>query len=770
MKRASHFAVGLRSQTEESLGVKEVAVRVRELLEKMTLEEKVTQLGSIGVGKLLTDGKFDLDKARELLKHGIGQITRVAGWSRLPPKEAAQLANEIQRFLVEETRLGIPAIVHEECLSGLMAPYATTFPQAINLASTFDPDLVKDMTSAIRKEMRAVGAHQGLSPVLDVLRDPRWGRTEETFGEDHYLVACMAVAYISGLRGEDLRQGIVATAKHFGGHGWPEGGRNCAPVHLGPRELRETFLFPFEAAVRVAKVQSIMNAYHDIDGIPCAASRELLTDILRGEWGFDGIVVSDYGAVHMLFSVHKVASDEKDAACQALFAGIDIELPDIHCYAKLIDAVREGKISEAIVDEAVTRVLTVKERLGLFDNPFVDPDIAQSLFDCQEHRQLARLIAEKSIVLLKNDGNLLPLRKDLSSIAVIGPNANAPRNMLGDYAYMAHLDLSESPTPIVTVLDGIKAKVSPTTKVLYAKGCEVFGGTTEGIAEAVEIAKQADVVVLVVGDRSGLFGKGTVGEGCDRADLSLPGHQEELVRAVVQTGKPTVLVLINGRPVTLGDLVDKVPAIVEAWFPGEEGGNAIANVLFGDVNPGGKLPVTFPRTVGQVPLHYNRAQISFRDYMFTPVSPQFPFGHGLSYTKFEYSDLTVSPEKISPAGTVAISVTVKNVGDREGDEVVQLYVRDVVASRVRPVKELKGFKRISLKPGEAKRVTFYLSADQLAFYDRAMRFIVEPGTIEVMVGSSSEDIRLTGSFEIAGEVREVPGERVLLTKVEVSQA
>ncbi len=742
--------------------------RVRELLARMTLEEKIAQLGSFSVHRLMTDGKFDIGKARELLKHGIGQITRVAGGSDLPPKEAAQLANEIQRFLIEETRLGIPAIVHEECLSGLMARGTITFPQAINLASTFEPDLVREMTTAIRKEMRAVGAHQGLSPVLDVLRDPRWGRTEETFGEDPYLIACMAVAYITGLQGDDLKQGIIATAKHFSGHGWPEGGRNCAPLHTGPREFREVLSFPFEAAVRVAKVQSIMNAYHDIDGIPCAASRELLTDLLRGEWGFDGIVVSDYVAVHMLFNVHRVAVDEKDAACQALYAGIDIELPDLHCYAKLVDAVREGLISEAIVDEAVRRVLIVKERLGLFDNsPFVDPDAAPSIFDAPEHRQLARLIAQKSIVLLKNEENLLPLRKDLSSIAVIGPNADDPRNMLGDYAYVAHLDLKEPPVPIVTVLEGIKGKVSPSTKVLYAKGCEILGGTTEGIAEAVEIAKQAEVIILAVGDRSGLFGRGTVGEGCDRVDLRLPGHQEELVRALVQTGKPIVLVLVNGRPVTLGDLIDKIPAIVEAWFPGEEGGNAIADVLFGDVNPGGKLPVTFPKAVGQVPLHYSRVPLSHRDYVEMKNTPQFPFGHGLSYTKFEYSDLTITPEKISPAGTVSISVTVKNVGDREGDEVVQLYVRDVVASRVRPVKELKGFKRVALKPGEAKRVTFHLSADQLSLYDRAMRFVVEPGEIEVMVGSSSEDIRLTGKFEIVGEVREVPGERVMFTKVEV---
>ncbi|MCS7192084.1 MAG: glycoside hydrolase family 3 C-terminal domain-containing protein [Armatimonadetes bacterium] len=742
--------------------------RLSKLLAGMSLDEKVAQLGSISIRRLMTDGKFDIDKAKELLKHGIGQITRIAGGSDLPPKEAAQLANEIQRFLIEETRLGIPAIVHEECLSGLMARGATTFPQSINLASTFEPDLVREMTTAIRKEMRAIGAHQGLAPVLDVLRDPRWGRTEETFGEDPYLIACMAVAYITGLQGENLRHGVIATAKHFSGHGFPEGGRNCAPVHAGLREFREVLSFPFEAAVRVAKVQSVMNAYHDIDGIPCAASRELLTDLLRGEWGFDGIVVSDYGSVQMLFNVHKVAIDEKDAACQAIYAGIDIELPDIHCYAKLIDAVKEGLISEAALDEAVRRVLTVKERLGLFDNPpFVDPDAAVAVFDAPEHRKIARLIAQKSIVLLKNDGDLLPLRKDLSSIAVIGPNANEPRNLLGDYAYMAHLDLKELPVPIVTVLEGIKAKVSSATKVLYAKGCEVFGGTTEGISEAVEIAMQAEVIVLVVGDRSGLFGRGTVGEGCDRVDLRLTGHQEQLVKAIVEIGKPVVLVLINGRPVTLGELFEKIPAIVEAWFPGEEGGNAVADVLFGDVNPSGKLPITFPKVVGQVPLHYSRAQISHRDYVEMSSAPQFPFGHGLSYTKFEYSDLMITPEKISPAGKVTISLKVKNVGNREGDEVVQLYVRDVVASRVRPVKELKGFKRITLKPNEAKRVTFFLSADQLAFYDRAMRFVVEPGSFEVMVGSSSEDIRLKGNFEVIGKVREVPSERIMFTNVEV---
>ncbi len=745
---------------------------VDELLAKMTLEEKVAQLGSVGVRELMEDGRFSPEKARQLLANGMGQITRPAGWSDLPPVQAASLTNEIQRFLKEETRLGIPAIMHEECLTGLMARGGTTFPQAIGLASTWMPELIEQMTTAIRREMRAVGAHQGLSPVLDVLRDPRWGRTEETYGEDHYLVASMGVAYIRGLQGDDLRQGIVATAKHFAAHGFSEGGRNCAPVHVGPRELREIFLFPFEAAVRVAKVQSIMNAYHDLDGIPCAASRELLTDILRGEWGFDGIVVSDYGAVHMLQTIHHLAANELEAAVLALEAGIDVELPHIHCYPHLVEAVRSGRISEAVIDQAVRRVLTVKERLGLFENPFVeDVSAAARIIQSPEHRALSLEIARKSIVLLKNDNQTLPLRKDLGTIAVIGPNADAPIHMMGDYTYSAHLNLKEPDVPITTVLAGIRAKVSPNTKVLYAKGCEVIGGTDEGIPEAVEVARQAEVVVLVVGDRSGLFrNDATSGEGCDRSDLRLPGWQESLVRAVLETDKPVVLVLINGRPVALGDLVDRIPAIVEAWLPGQEGGTAIADVLFGDVNPGGKLPITVPRTVGQVPIHYNRVPFSHRDYVDAPGKPLFPFGHGLSYTQFEYSDLVIEPAQVPPAGIVSISVVVKNVGDREGDEVVQLYVHDPVASRVRPVKELKGFKRITLQPGEAKRVTFHLSMDQLGFYDHAMRLIVEPGTIEVMVGSSSEDIRLKGTFEIVGSKREVPPERILFTRVEVSPA
>lgn len=739
--------------------------RVEELISRMTLEEKIAQLGSIPIGELMENGKFSVEKARERLKNGIGQITRIAGWSRLEPKEAAELANAVQRFLLENTRLKIPAIVHEECLTGFMANKATTFPQAIGLASTWEPELIERMTTVIRQQMRAVGAHQGLSPVLDVVRDPRWGRTEETYGEDHYLVACMGVAYIRGLQGDDLREGVVATAKHFAAHGFPEGGRNLAPVHLGPRELREVFLFPFEMAVKVAGVKSIMNAYHDVDGVPCAASKKLLTDILRGEWGFDGIVVSDYGAIDMLRTVHHVAADKTEAAIKALIAGIDVELPGVNCYGEpLLRAVREGFISEAVIDEAVRRVLRVKEMLGLFDNPYVDPEKAPAVFDTPEQRALALEIARKSIVLLKNDG-LLPLRKDLKSIAVIGPNAASTRNLLGDYTFTAHLSLERDAVPVVSILDGIKSKVSEGTVVRYAKGCDVTGDSKEGFAEAVEAARNSDVAVVVVGGKSGLSPSDTSGEHRDRAELGLPGVQEELVEAICETGTPVVVVLVNGRPFSIEWIAERVGAIVEAWLPGEEGGNAVADVLFGDYNPGGKLPITFPRTVGQIPINYNRKPVSFRDYVFTKGSPLFPFGHGLSYTRFEYSDLKVEPERIGVAGEVSISFKIKNVGDREGDEVVQLYVRDPVASVTRPIKELKGFKRLTLKPGEEKKVTFKLHADVLAFYDEDEKLIVEPGVIEVMVGSSSEDIRLKGSFEIVGTKREVTSMRRFFSEV-----
>ncbi|MGE5221390.1 MAG: glycoside hydrolase family 3 N-terminal domain-containing protein, partial [Omnitrophica WOR_2 bacterium] len=661
--------------------------------------------------------------------------------------------------------------VHDECCSGFMARAATLFPQMIGLASTWEPELAEAMTGIVRRQMRSVGVHQGLAPVLDVNRDPRWGRVEETYGEDPYLAASMGAAYVRGLQGGDLRQGVAATSKHFATYGNPEGGLNWSPAHLGPRELREVFLFSFEAAVKEAGLASVMNAYHEIDGVPCGASHELLTEILRGEWGFDGIVASDYNTVQMLMEYHHLAETKAEAAKLALEAGLDVELPGTDCYGEpLRQAMETGQVDMAVLDEAVRRVLSLKFRLGLFDDPYVDAEQAPRAYDQPEQIELARRIAQKSIVLLKNENNLLPLDPNLGSIAVIGPNADAIRHMVGDYSYPAFASLiagSEAeadqrfpgrfPATMISILEAVRSQVSPATAVRYAQGCTITGASREGFAEAVQAAHDSDVAVLVVGGKSGLTVDCTCGELRDRANLGLPGMQEELVHAVLDTGKPVVLLIVDGRPAAIPGLVERVPAIFEAWLPGQEGGRAAAEVLFGKVNPGGRLPASFPRSAGQIPVFYGRKpsggrSYQFEDYVDMPVKPLFPFGFGLSYTQFEYSDLNISPEQVSPDGKVKIQVKVKNTGKRLGDEVVQLYLRDLVASVTRPIKELKGFRRVTLEPGETCRVTFTVFAAQMAFYNLQMQYVVEPGKVEVMVGSSSDDIRLRGQFEIAGAV------------------
>jgi beta-glucosidase len=728
------------------------------------------------VYELLEDLSFSEAKAGALLSQGIGQITRIGGASSLEPAAGARLANTIQAFLIEHTRLGIPAIVHEECCSGYMARGATCFPQTIGLASTWTPELAEAMAGVVRTQMRAAGAHQGLSPVLDVTRDPRWGRTEETCGEDPYLTSRMGVAYVKGLQGTDLKQGILATGKHFVGYGMPEGGMNWAPAHLPARELREVFLRPFEAAVKEAKMASMMNAYHELDGVPCGGSRELLTQILRQEWGFDGIVVADYFAVDQLATYHHVARDQEEAARMALSAGIDVELPSTDCYgAPLYQAVQAGRIPEMLVDQAVGRVLEMKFRLGLFEQPYVDEERVPHVFDSPEQRALARQIAQKSMILLKNQGELLPLRKNLGAIAVIGPNADSVRNLVGDYAYPCHIEsladmrrshqgifhtpvpdrveMVDNFVPIISILEGIRRRVSAQTRVLYARGCDVLDPARDGLAEAAAAAREAEVAIVVVGDKAGLTGSCTSGEGRDRAELGLPGIQEELVRAIYETGVPVVVVLVNGRPLALPWIAEHVPAILEAWLPGEEGAEAVADVVFGDYNPGGKLPMTFPRGVGQVPIFYAHKPSGGRshwkgDYVELSSRPLFPFGHGLSYTCFEYANLRVEPARVAPDGRVTIAADVKNVGSRAGDEVVQVYIHDVEASVTRPVKELKEFQRISLEPGEQKTVSFSLAMSALGFYDRDMEFGVEPGAIDVMVGSSAADIHLRGTFEI----------------------
>ncbi len=771
--------------------------RVQDLMARMTLDEKIAQLGSHWVYELQDEQGLAQEKAALLIGQGIGQITRVGGASTYAPRDIARMGNAIQKFLVENTRLGIPAILHEECCNGYLARGATSFPQMIGVASTWQPELVEQMMQVVRAQLLAVGGRQGLSPVLDIARDARWGRVEETFGEDPTLIAQMGVAYVRGLQSDNLREGVIATAKHFPGHGISEGGMNCTPMHMGERELRDVLFMPFEAAIREAHVGSVMNAYCEVDGAVVAASRKMMTEMLRDELGFEGLVVSDYFAVRMLYDFHHVAPDMATAAARGLNAGIDVELPFTECYgAPLRQAIENGLVSEKTLDRAVARILRKKFELGIFEQPYVDVENVLGVYDTDAQRALARQIATQSIVLLKNDDKVLPLSKEIKTLAVIGPNAHSARNLFSDYSHPAHVEsllmlapqvsallnadadangLVEGSVRAPTVLDAIRAQVSPATRVLYAKGCNVLDTDRSGFAEAIQIAREADAVVLVVGDKAGLTPDCTSGETRDRADLDLPGVQQELVQAIAAVGKPTVVVLINGRPLSITWIAENIPAILEAWLPGEEGGAAIADVLFGDANPGGKLPITFPRSVGQIPIFYNHKPSGGRshwhgDYVELPSSPLFPFGHGLSYTQFEYSNLCIEPRQVQPNGTVTLRVEIKNVGTRAGDEVVQLYVCDEVALIPRPLRELKAFQRVTLAPGQARTVEFVMPVEQLAFYDEAMQLVVEPGTIQVMVGSSARDIRLRDVFTIVGREPRLVPRRVFRSATRVLEA
>lgn len=761
-----------------------VEQRVDALLAAMDLPEKVAQLGSLWIYEIADEQGLNRPWAQARMSHGLGQVTRLAGGSSLGPVETAQLANAIQKFLIEETRLGIPALVHDECCSGFLANGATNFPQIIGVASTWEPDLVSAMTEVIRTQMRAVGVHHGLAPVIDIARDPRWGRTEETFGEDPYLTSTMGVAYIRGLQGEDWTEGVMATAKHFVGYSASEGGLNWAPAHIPERELREVYLAPFEAAVRAAHLATIMPAYHELDGEPCSSSRHLMTEILRDEWGFDGLVVSDYMGIDQLRNYHKLARDKADAARLALEAGMDLELPSIDAYGQpLLDAVKMGEIPVELIDRSVRRMLALKFAFGLFERPYVEPDAVPAVFDTPAQRTLAREISRKSLVLLKNEGNLLPLPKTLKSIAVIGPNADDTRNLLGDYSYPAHIEtlitlrglgFSEHPLPeslklvedyadMTSVLTAVHGAVSAQTQVHYAKGCDVSSPTTDGIAAAVAAARRAEVAVVVVGDKAGLIPECTSGEFRDSAHLTLPGVQQALVEAVLATGTPVVLVLITGRPYAIPALVESAPAVVQAWLPGAEGAPALAEVLFGDVNPSGKLPITFPRHVGQVPIFYGHRPSGAKSFFYGPYAdesnePLFPFGFGLSYTSFAFENLAVTPERVATDGSVQVTVDVVNTGARAGDEVVQLYTRTDGASVTRPVQELRGFQRVSLQPRERKTVVFDLAVEQLAYYDREMQLVVEPAMVQVMVGASSAHLPLTATFAITG-ARRIVGQR-----------
>ena len=758
--------------------------RVDDLLARMTPAEQAAQLGSAWVFQLADGPKLDEQRAEALLGHGIGHVTRVSGASSLRPHQAAHLANAIQRFLVERTRLGIPAIVHEEICSGLMANGAVVFPQALGLAATWEPALAEALADDTRRQMRAVGAHQGLSPVLDVCRDPRWGRTEETFGEDPYLVASMGVAFVRGLQGADLRDGVVATAKHFAGYGASEGGMNWAPPHIPARELREVYLYPFEAAVRSAGLRSVMNGYHELDGVPCAANRDLLTGVLREEWGFAGVVVADYFSVRQLADSHQLADGAEGAAAAALAAGLDLELPSTDCFgAPLLRALAAGLVSQETLAQAVRRVLRLKLELGLFERPYVDvaEAVAVTAGARPRRRQLARLVAGKSLVLLRNNG-ILPLTApgsaaESGTVAVIGPNADEPRHLYGDYTYPAHVDalleqredgrdvfalppggaatLERVQVDAETVLGALWRRLGE--RVRFARGCAVNGGDRDGFEEAVALAAASSVAVMVMGDKAGLTRDCTSGESRDRACLDLPGVQEELLRAVVATGTPVVLVLVGGRPAGSVWVHEHCAAVLAAWLPGQEGAEAIADALTGALNPGGKLPISWPRSTGQIPVYYGHKPTGGKshwkvDYVETPSSPLYPFGFGLSYTTFALSGAAVEEPEVPWSGAFTVTVTVANSGSHAGDEVVQLYVRRRQASVTRPVLELKGFTRVSLAAGEARTVRFQVPAGQLGFYDRDLAYVVPPGVVEVLVGTSA---RASDLLE-AGAVRIVP--------------
>lgn len=725
-----------------------VEERVADLLARMNLAEKCAQLiGPFGLDE--ENGRFSLPFARQHFRHGIAYVN--THHAKRNTRQTVAYLNALQTFLREETRLGIPALGIGEGLHGYMAHEATSFPQAIGLASAWDVELHERVFTVVAREMRARGAHYVLSPVLDVARDPRWGRTEETYGEDPYLISRLGVAATRGLQGGPFSgdpERVLATAKHFAAHGQPEAGTNCGPANYAERVLREELFAPFEAVVREGKIGSVMASYNEINGIPSHVNRWLLHDLLCGEWGFDGFVISDGWGVDDLYRLHFLATDEAEAAEKAFASGVEVELG--RCFRHLEAAVENGRLPQPALDAAVAKMLRVKFQLGLFENPFVDEETAVALTNAPDHKALALEAAHKSIILLKNEGNLLPLdATTLRSLAIIGPNAAPIR--LGGY--------SGDPGCAVSVLDGIRQKVGDALTVLHAEGCGLTQSTRDAgqmwwdddilppdpardaalIAEAVATAERADAVLLVLGDNEQTCREGwSESHLGDRDSLDLPGRQEELLQAVVATGKPVVLLLLNGRPASINYAADHVPAILEGWYLGQAGGTAVADVLFGEVNPGGKLPITFPRSVGQIPAYYYHKPSARRGYVFADKEPLFPFGHGLSYTTFAYGNLALSAEKMGVGETAVLSVDVTNSGDRPGDEVVQFYVRDLLSSRVtRPVKLLKDFRRITLQPGETRRVTFPVGPEQLRYLDESMRLTVEPGEFELMVGGSS---------------------------------
>jgi beta-glucosidase-like glycosyl hydrolase len=775
--------------------------RVADLLRQMTLEEKIAQLGSVWMGASgdgdgvapMQDQFFAHDQPpfAEVVKNGLGQLTRVFGTRPVEAAAGMRALAALQAHVTTASRLGIPAVAHEECLTGFAAWGATIFPTPLAWGASFDPALVGEMTAAFGATMRAVGVHQGLAPVLDVTRDYRWGRTEETIGEDPYLVGAIGTAYVRGLQ----QAGVQATLKHFAAYSASRAGRNHAPVSMGPRELADIIAVPFEMAIRLGGARSVMPSYVDIDGVPASADPRLLTTRLRDEYGFDGVVVSDYYAVSFLELQHAVAGSPGEAAALALAAGLDVELPGTRCFGEpLLDLAASGAVPAGLIDRAVTRVLRQKLELGLLDpgwsphGPAAEGQAADGQpgggtvpdLDPPAQRDIARRLAEESVILLRNEAGdsgrrILPLAAD-ARVAVVGPLADEPLAFFGCYSMPRHLGHQRrfdgpgggAGVEVTTLLGALRAAGVNVTG--HAPGSAVRGRDESGFADAVSCSRSADLIVAVVGDEAGLFGHGTSGEGCDTGDLKLPGVQEELLHALADTGLPVVAMLVTGRPYALGGVAARLAAVVQAFFPGEEGGPVLAGVLTGRVTPSGRLPVEIPRDAGAQPSTYLRSANAARHSgSSVDPTPLFAFGHGLSYTTFAYSDLVLSAEEIATDAALQISCTVRNTGPVAGTEVVQLYLSDPVASVVRPARWLAGFARAALGPGEAARVTFRLHADRTSFTGRDLTRLVEPGTISVTVGGSSDDLPLKDAFVLTGPVRAVGVDRVLETPATVKK-
>ncbi|MEU7373647.1 glycoside hydrolase family 3 N-terminal domain-containing protein [Streptomyces albidoflavus] len=754
--------------------------RADALLAAMTLQEKTAQLVGVWVGASDEGGEVapfqhDMEEAVDLdalLPHGLGQLTRPFGTAPVDPAVGALSLARTQERITGANRFGIPALAHEECLAGFATWGATAYPVPLSWGATFHPELVAEMAAAIGRDLRSVGVHQGLAPVLDVVRDARWGRVEETIGEDPYLVGTVATAYVRGLESA----GVVATLKHFAGYSASRAGRNLAPVGMGARERADVILPPFEMAVRESGVRSVMHAYTDTDGVPSAADGPLLTGLLRDTWGFEGTVVADYFGIAFLKTLHGVAGSYGEAAAAALGAGVDVELPTVKTFGRpLADALAEGLVSEALVDRAVRRVLVQKAQLGLLDAEWspVPPALAETesadpealrgtvRLDTEENRALARRVAEEAVVLLRNDGTLPlaanPPAEAPARIALVGPNADTPTAVLGCYSFPVHVGGRHPGAPIglalPTLCEALAAEF-PHSEIVTAPGAELDGPATDGFGEAVALARGADLVIAALGDRAGLFGRGTSGEGCDAEDLELPGVQQQLLDALLDTGTPVVVTLLAGRPYALGRAADEAAAVMQAFFPGEEGTRAVASVLSGRTPPSGRLPVSVPRHPGSQPSTYLAARLGHASEVSrVDPTPAFGFGHGLTYTTFAWSDLVVEHEQAPTDGEFTLSCTVRNTGGREGTEVVQVYLHDPVASVVQPVQRLIGYVRLGLRPAEAVRVRMTVPADLASFTGRDGHRIVEPGALELRLGASSTDTRLTARVTLTGPVR-----------------